>query len=100
MDLLVTSKILSAQECLEAGIVDGIIGGDNTLEAATEWLKPRIQHHPEIIRAFKDVVTAANGSNYDKALEYEKKRFIPFWGSTINLEALNQHIKHIKHMEL
>lgn len=96
LDLLLTSKILSANDCLEMGIVQHIIPGKDILKEATEWLQPRVHLPTEVIRGYKDVISNAIHSTFYESLDYEMKRFTPFWGGDLNVNALTKRVKHVK----
>lgn len=96
LDMLVTCKILNSKECLDMGIAQHIITSQNHVVEAAEWLKPRLQLDSAIIRGYKDIISHTSHLTYYEALEYEKKRFVPFWGGKLNVEALAKGIKHVK----
>lgn len=96
LDLLLTSKILSAEECVSIGLAEHIVHAENALEEIEEWLKTRIQHHHTVTRGIKKIVCDVANQNLQESFDYEKSIFIPFWGSKTNKEALSKRIKHVK----
>lgn len=95
LDILLTARILSAKECFDIGLVQHIITSNEMYEETINWLEPRIQLHHTVIQAYKKVISSTYQTTFYDALEYEKNRFIPFWGGKINMEALSKRIKHV-----
>ncbi|XP_017773681.1 PREDICTED: ethylmalonyl-CoA decarboxylase-like isoform X2 [Nicrophorus vespilloides] len=94
MDLMLTSRILSADDCMDMDIADGVLKGPDYLGEVIEWLGPRIQHHHSITRTIKQIV--ASEEDLQQSLESERKAFVPFWGGELNQKALEKRIKHVQ----
>lgn len=94
LDLLLTSRILNAQECLEIGIAQQVLSSENVMEQTMEWLLPRIQHPSSIVQALKAMVLNSHDENEEILLKREMHIFVPFWGGKLNREALQKNIKH------
>ncbi|CAG9766019.1 unnamed protein product [Ceutorhynchus assimilis] len=93
LDLLLTSRILTAQECLDIGLASGIVTEENKLEDCLEWTRRRTRHSCNVTRAFKLAVSQSN--LFDESLRNELELFLPLWGCPENREALSKNIKHV-----
>lgn len=78
------------------GLVQHIIPGNNILQEATNWLQARLHLPTEVIRGYKDVIACTNNLTFYESLDNEMKRFMPFWGGELNIQALAKRIKHVK----
>lgn len=96
MELLLTSKILNAEECRNIGLIADIVNDENKLEECLEWTRARIKYDYSITRAFKQAVIAQSRSTLEESISMEKKLFAPLWGGPANKEALAKNIKHVK----
>lgn len=96
LDLLLTSKILSAQECVNVGLAESIVSTQEAFQETEEWLSRRIQHHYSVVRAFKGIISKSETDCIEKSLLHERDTFVPFWGCKINREALAKKIRHVK----
>ncbi|RZC37384.1 ECH domain containing protein [Asbolus verrucosus] len=96
LNLLLTSQILSASDCLDSNIADHIVPVQDCLARAIEWIDTRLQHPPVIVRSFKKAVYQAATDTTENSFNYEKKLFSLTWGSELNRAALAKNIKHVK----
>lgn len=94
LELLLSSRILNAEECLSLNLASKILDNENKLDQCLEWTRQHVQHHYSVTRAFKEVI-ALNSRNYDDCLELERRLFAPLWGGPANKHALSKNIKHI-----
>lgn len=94
LDLLLTAKVLNAQECVSVGLAESAVCSQEALRETAKWLSKRVPHHYSVVRAFKCVITRSETQSSDRSLEYERHTFVPFWGSQLNREALAKNIKH------
>ena len=61
LDLLLTSKQLSATDAVEMGIANEIIKNPSeSLEETKNWLSLRLNHDKEIVHALKEIVATAS----------------------------------------
>lgn len=96
LDLLLTAKILTANECVDIGLAETVIPTKDALGKTFEWLAPRLKHHHSITRAMKEIMLLTYFHTYEDSLRLEKLKFAPFWGGHLNQDALKQNVKHIK----
>ena len=91
LDLLLTSRQISAADAVEMGMANGII---ESLEETKDWLRCRLNHAPEIVHALKEIVVTARRTPFDSSLKNEREIFANLWGGETNQKALRQNIKH------
>ncbi|KAF5287183.1 hypothetical protein FQR65_LT12312 [Abscondita terminalis] len=91
LELLLTSKVMDAQECLSAGVADVILSSE---EGVVEWLRDKLCRDPQITRALKSVVNNTRFYDDNECLARETSIFAPFWGGNIHKEILEANVKH------
>lgn len=96
LDLLLTSKILTAQECLDYQVADCVVPLNNYFEKAVEWIDQRLEHHFSTIQIFKQVAYKADTDTIENSLELERQLFVNTWGADLNKNALSKKIKHLQ----
>jgi len=95
LDLLLTSKQLSATDAVEMGIANEIIKNPSeSLEETKNWLSLRLNHDKEIVHALKEIVATASIAPIEASLKNERSIFAMLWGGDANKRALKQNIKH------
>lgn len=95
LDLLLTSKIMNAEECLDVGFADAVVKSENALEEAVEWFKTKLIHDVHLVRAFKEVSNYADSVNYEEMVKSEITQLSKFWGAPLNKSLLEKKIKHV-----
>lgn len=95
MDLLLTSSILEADECLRIGLVEKVVPKETAYEDTLKWTLDRICHHYSVTRALKQIAVKTDIILLEKSLKFERNIFCPFWGSDRNKLALDKKIKHL-----
>ncbi|KAK5637940.1 hypothetical protein RI129_012235 [Pyrocoelia pectoralis] len=96
LEVLLTSKIMNAEECLSIGLVELVTPSPVDVSKVRDWLKTRLFLPHQITRSFKTIASNTHLYNYGDALKLEREIFAPFWGGTINKEAISRNIKHSK----
>lgn len=96
LDMLLTARILTANECVDIGLAETIVSSKQSLDETMKWLTLRLQHHHSVIQALKKVTLNTSHYTYQEALKLEKFIFAPFWGGEANKMALEKNIKHVK----
>jgi len=95
LDLLLTSKQLSAIDAVDMGIANEIIKeSSEPLEETRNWLLSRLNHTTEIVHALKQIVATASTAPIEASLKNERSIFAMLWGGDANKKALRQNIKH------
>lgn len=93
--MLLTSKVLNADDCLRLGLVEKIIPKENAYEDTLEWTLEKVKHHYSVTRGMKQIAVNVNANLLEDALKYEREIFCPFWGCERNKQALERKIKHL-----
>ncbi|XP_022092257.1 ethylmalonyl-CoA decarboxylase-like [Acanthaster planci] len=88
LKLLAGGESIRATESLGLGLADDLIQGDDIIKQASDWLDKYTSQPVEVVRAMKNVVTAASQLPPDKALSKEKDIFGGLWKGPANKEAL------------
>lgn len=94
--LMLTSPLLSAQNCLDYGVADHVVPASDCFEQTIKWIEASLQHHYSIVRSFKEIMKKASEDSEENSLAFEKSLFSETWGSELNREALAKNIKHVK----
>lgn len=96
LDLLLTSKIMNAQECMNVGFADAVVESENALEQALAWFKKKLIHDVELVRAFKQMSTCLlETSGRERMVKYEILQLSKVWGAPLNKALLAKKIKHV-----
>jgi ethylmalonyl-CoA/methylmalonyl-CoA decarboxylase len=97
LELLLTSRQISASEAVVMGLANGITKSvelPEAVEEAKQWLQSKLKHAPEIVHALKQIVATARAVPYEESLKNERQVFAMLWGGDANKKALEQNIKH------
>jgi len=92
LDLLLESRLFSASEAMDSGLVDGSVA---TMADAEAWLSHKIKADVNVIRAIKRMVQCYDDSP-ETARTMERRIFAPLWGGPANQAAIEKHLKHKK----
>lgn len=92
MELLLSSKILTAEECLKIGLVRKIVKlTENKINVALNWLRLHLNNDKTVTRSFKlAILQAADNESYENSMMYEKQLFCKLWGAEPNRQALEK----------
>lgn len=94
LEILLTSKVMNADECVNVGLVDHVVPSPANLLNVQDWIKARLFLPHQITRAFKTIVSKTHDYSYADAFKIEEEIFAPFWGGPLNKQAIDQNIKH------
>ncbi|EFX63258.1 hypothetical protein DAPPUDRAFT_335707 [Daphnia pulex] len=97
LELLLTSRQISASEAVVMGLANGITKSvelPEAVEEAKQWLQAKLKHAPEVVHALKQIVATARAVPYEESLQNERQVFAMLWGGDANKKALEQNIKH------
>ncbi|CAG9813983.1 unnamed protein product [Phaedon cochleariae] len=95
-EMLLSSKMYNAQECLEIGIAYKILSTANRIQEALNFVRKLTVSHSSIVRSFKKVLDVATKEDFETSLSFECEEFSPKWGSDLNKDALQRKIHHVK----
>lgn len=94
LDLLLTGKVMNAEECMQVGFADAVVGSENALEQAVEWFKAKLIHDARVVRAFKETCAFLEPGSRKQMVNFEIFQLSKFWGAPLNQSLLAQKIKH------
>ncbi|KAK9889051.1 hypothetical protein WA026_004331 [Henosepilachna vigintioctopunctata] len=95
MYLFLTSKVLSAEECVNLGIAEKVVSSTNSVKDAVLWLNEYLIHHYQVIRSFKELVnTSKAGGDEVACFSCERSLISVLWGGEVNKKMLSENIKH------
>ncbi|XP_045472109.1 ethylmalonyl-CoA decarboxylase-like [Harmonia axyridis] len=95
LTLFLTSKILSAEECVSFGLAEKVISAQNFLEDALDWLKEYVKHNHQVIRSFKSLVNTSRGLDHE-TLKRERQLTSELWGATGHIAKINEFSRNKK----
>ncbi len=87
MDLLVTGRVIGAEEALRLGLADRMAPPGKSLEAALELAETIAAGPPLAVRGVKTVLGAHLTQSRDEALARERAVFARLWASADHAEA-------------
>lgn len=92
LDLLLESRLFTAAEAMDSGLVDGAVA---TMEDAEAWLSNKIKADVNVIRAIKRTMQCYDDSPETVRI-MESRIFAPLWGGPANQAAIEKQLKHKK----
>lgn len=95
LDLLLTSRIMNAQECIDIGLADVVVKSGNALEEAVEWFKTKLIHDVKLVRAFKETSNYLKPASREQMVKFEIMQLSKVWGAPLNKALLEKKIKHV-----
>lgn len=95
LDLLLSSKIMNAKECIDVGFADVVVKSDNAMDEAVEYLKTKLIHDVQLIKAFKEVFSCLEPAEREEMVKFEIVQLSKFWGGPLNRALLEKKIKHV-----
>ncbi|CAH1113821.1 unnamed protein product [Psylliodes chrysocephalus] len=96
LEMVLTSKIYSAKECLDLGLAYKIVNSSIKLAETLNFVRALTVHDYSIIQSNKNVTNFVSENSFEKSLDIEREQFYPKWGSKLNKEALDKRIKHVQ----
>jgi len=75
-DLILSGRIVRAQEALELGLVNAVLPDDGFLDGVVEWLRPIANHPRAAVAAAKRAIVEGMRIPFDDALRLEGRLFI------------------------
>ena len=69
MDLILSGRIISAEEAMQMGLVNKVVAEDELDSATTEFLKPYLKSSAEVIRKTKKAIIAGLRDDFDPSLK-------------------------------
>lgn len=97
MRMLISNRILNAQQALQVGLVDAVIPNEEgTYEGCKRWLDNEhlIDIDASLIQSIKSMTLAASRSPCEESLVFERETFRKFWKGRLHEEAMSNNVKH------
>ena len=88
MEMVLTGKFITAEEALQAGLINRIVPVELLLDEATKLAREIAKQSPVAIRLAKEAVNQAFNSTLDEGLMYERKNFYLTFASEDQKEGM------------
>lgn len=95
MEMLLSSKIYTAEECLEMGLAYKIVNANNSFNEVMEFTKQLTTSSVAVLRSFKSVINNCAKENLENSLKFEREEFYPMWGNETQRAAVRNKVKHV-----
>lgn len=93
MELLLSGKILTAQDVYSLGLANGISAQGEALKMALEFADTISQHDFDVIMGMKTLLRAGLYHPYEEALQLERDLFPPLWSADAHIQAVDAFLK-------
>ncbi len=88
MEMVLTGRMISAEEALRWGLVNKVVPVEYYLEEAKAWAKEIASKPPVAVRLAKEAVLKAFDTTIEGGLEFERKNFYLLFGSEDQKEGM------------
>jgi enoyl-CoA hydratase len=92
-DLLVTGRILTAQEALQLGLANRLAPKGGAVDTSITLARQIIQMPEDAVKAIKKLLQAGKQLPGSTAAAYEQSLFPPLWASETHLEAVRRFLE-------
>jgi enoyl-CoA hydratase len=89
MELLLSGRILHAQEVYALGLANGISAKGEALQSALIFAETITQYDPTVLIGMKTLLRAGLMQPYEDALQIERNLFPPLWSADAHIQAVN-----------
>lgn len=93
MELLLSGKILTAQDVYSLGLANGIAPQGDALKTALEFADKISQHDFDVMMGMKTLLRAGLYHPYEEALQLERDLFPPLWSADAHIQAVDAFLK-------
>ena len=93
MEMILTGKLISAEEALKYGIVNKVVPVESYLGAATSLAAAIANMPPVAVRLAKEAVNKAYETNLDQGLQFERRNFYLLFASEDQKEGMEAFIE-------
>jgi len=96
MEMVLTGKLISAEEALDYGLVNKVVPEEIYLEEAVKFASEIALYSPLALRLAKESVNHAFETTLDEGLHFERKNFYLLFGSNDQKEGMKAFIEKRK----
>jgi enoyl-CoA hydratase len=93
MEMVLTGKFISAEEALDAGLINRVVPEELYLEEAAKLAREIAQQSPVAVRLAKESVLKAFDSGLQEGLYFERKNFYMCFASEDQKEGMNAFVE-------
>lgn len=92
-ELVLTGRIIDAQEALRIGLADRVIAAEDVLAEAREWARSFVSGPARAITAAKRALAAADATDLATGLEMERSLFAGLWATDDQSEGMSAFVE-------
>lgn len=96
MEMVLTGKFISAEEALDAGLINRVVPEEIYLEEAAKLAQEIAQQSPVAVRLAKESVLKAFDTGLQEGLNFERKNFYMCFASEDQKEGMNAFVEKRK----
>ncbi|HXG01589.1 MAG TPA: enoyl-CoA hydratase-related protein [Bacteroidota bacterium] len=96
MEMILTGRMISADEALRWGLINKVVPVEYYLEEAKAWAKEIAQKPPVAIRLAKEAVLKSFDTTIEGGLEFERKNFYLLFASEDQKEGMKAFVEKRK----
>jgi len=96
MEMILTGRFITAQEALNAGLINRVVPVELYLQETINWAKEIAALSPVALKFAKEAVLEAFNSSLDEGLLFERKNFYLLFSSEDQKEGMNAFIEKRK----
>ena len=96
MELVLTGKMISAEEALKWGLINKVMPVEYYLQEAKEWAKEIASKPPVAVRLAKEAVLKSFDTTMEGGLEFERKNFYALFSSEDQKEGMKAFVEKRK----
>jgi len=96
MEMVLTGKFISAEDALEAGLINRIVPVELYLQETVKWAKEIAESSPVALKLAKEAVLQSFNTTLDEGLLFERKNFYLLFSSEDQKEGMKAFIEKRK----
>jgi len=93
MEMVLTGRLISAEEALRARLVNAVVPAESTLDEARAWAREIGSKPPLAIRLAKEAVLKTFDTTLEGGLEFERKNFYLLFGTEDQKEGMKAFLE-------
>lgn len=92
MELLLTGKVLTAEEAKNIGIVDCILDSEKPIDEAIQWISTKVRAKASTVQSIKRIHTFDNTPITSYKCVYERNTFALLWSGRTHAKAMKKFL--------